>query len=85
MKTLIYSLLNGYTSSGQMNQVIQDIAQVTGMSVTVHDIPSRSTIEWMQLELGGISGIQVIVHFYLIFYIHVVSIDIFNNLFCIGG
>ena len=65
MSTLIYSLLYGYTSSGQMNQVIQDIAHVTGMSVTVHDIPSRSTIERMQLELGLIRDIQVIVYFYL--------------------
>ena len=81
MRTLIYSLLNGYSSSGRMNKVIQDIAQVTGMSVTVHDISSRSTIERMQLELGVINDIQVIVHFYLIFYIHIVSIAIFNYLY----
>ena len=51
------------------------------MSVTVQDIPSRSTIERIQLELGVISDIQVIVHFYLIFYIHIVSIDILITYF----
>ena len=60
MRTLVYSLLNGYTSSGKMKQVISDISQVTGMDVKDEDIPSRRTIERMQLELGVISDLQVI-------------------------
>ena len=44
-----------------MKEVIQNIALVTGMEICDEDIPSRTTIERMQLELGVISDLQVII------------------------
>ena len=61
MRTLIYSLLNEYTSSSRMKEVIQNIALFTGMEICDEDIPSHTTIERMQLELGVISDLLVII------------------------
>ena len=47
-----------------MKQVILEIAQVTGMDIQEKDIPSRTTIERMQIELGTISDLQVRIELY---------------------
>lgn len=60
MRMLVYTLLDGYVSSGKLNQTIQRIGSALGVEMLEEDIPSRPTVDRMQLELGVISDMQVI-------------------------
>ena len=62
MRMMIYNLLNGHTSTGKMKEVIKFNAALLGMELKDEDIPSRTTVEHMQLELGIMSDLKV--HFY---------------------
>ena len=59
MRMLIYSLLDGNVSTRKMAKTVKRIGGITGMAVGDKDIPSRTSVERMQVELGVISDITV--------------------------
>ena len=59
MRMLTYSLLDGNVSTGKMAKTVKRIGGITGMAVGDKDIPSRTSVEQMQVELGVISDITV--------------------------
>ena len=58
MRMLIYNQLNGHTS-GKMKDVLRVNAQLLGIQLEEKDIPTRSSVERMQIELGILSDLQV--------------------------
>ena len=59
MCMLVYSLLDGNVSTRKMAKTVKRIGGITGMAVGDKDIPSRTSVERMQVELGVISDITV--------------------------
>ena len=59
MRTLIYTLLDGNVSTSKMGKTVKRIGEITGMTLGDKDIPSRTSVERMQIELGVISDVQV--------------------------
>ena len=59
MRMLVYNQLNGHTSSGKMKDVLRVNAQLLGIKLEERDIPTRSSLERMQIELGILSDLQV--------------------------
>ena len=64
MKLVVYTLLNSYTLTDKIKEVIETFILLKHMQFNTKEIPSRSTIERMQLELGVISDLQVYVFSY---------------------
>ena len=59
MRTLIYTLLDGNVSTSKMGKTVKRIGEITGMTLGDKDIPSHTSVERMQIELGVISDVQV--------------------------
>ena len=59
MRTLIYTLLDGNVSTSKMGKSVKRIGEITRMTLGDKDIPSRTSVERMQIEVGVISDVQV--------------------------
>ena len=69
MRMMVYNQLNGHTSTSKMRDVIKFNSQIMGMELKDTDIPSRATIEHMQLELGTLSDLEVPLHQLFIYHV----------------
>ena len=58
MRMMVYNQLNGHTSTTKMKDVLRCNAQLLGVDITDKQLPSRTTIERMQIELGVISDLR---------------------------
>ena len=59
MRMLVYTLLNGHTSTAKVPPFLRQIGDIYGQQMDLLDIPSRTTVERMQLEVVVISDLQV--------------------------
>ena len=57
---LVYNQLHGHTSSRKMKDVIRFNVQLLGIKLVGKDIPTRSSVECMQVELVVFSDLHVV-------------------------
>ena len=58
MRMMVFNQLNGHTSTTKMKDVLRCNAQLMGMDLNDNQLPSRTTVERMQIELGVISDLR---------------------------
>ena len=76
MRMLVCTLLNGHTSTATFPFVLREIGDIYGQQMDPRDIPARTTVERMQIEVVVISDQQVfsiICEYYLTTLIEYVS------------